>query len=61
MVNTYKFTSDHIQTLFNKIYVYLSFIKLPCTTQNKIQKSESILPKPYLKKLPFFAHVINSI
>ena len=39
----------------------MDFCSSECTTQNKIYKLESILPKPYLMKLPFFAHVINSV
>jgi hypothetical protein len=39
----------------------ISLIKLPCTIQNKIQKIESELLIPSVKKLPFFAHAINNV
>jgi len=42
------------------------FVKLLCTKKNKKNKNknkklESDVPKPYLKKSPFFAHAVNSI
>jgi hypothetical protein len=36
-------------------------MKLPCTVQKKIQKTESELLNPSVKKLPFFAHAVNSV
>jgi hypothetical protein len=45
MVNMSKFTSDDIEQLFRE---NVSFLKLPCTIQNKIQKLESNLLKPCL-------------
>jgi hypothetical protein len=58
IVNTSKFTSDNIQQLFRKTSA-LSFIKLPCTIQNKIRKLGSYSFKSSLKKLPFLTHVFN--
>ena len=60
MVNASKFTSDHIEQLFVEDKC-VSSIKVPCTTQNKIQKLESDLLKPYPKKLPFFAYTVNGV
>jgi hypothetical protein len=36
------------------------FHKIPCTIQNKIEKVESELLKPSGKKLPVFAHAVDS-
>jgi hypothetical protein len=41
--------------------MHISFIKLPPTIPNKIQKTESELLNPSVKKLPFFAHAVNSV
>ena len=59
LVNTSKFTFDCIEQLFKKIYA-LSFIKLPCTIQNKIHKLGSDSSKSSLKKLLFLTHAFNS-
>jgi hypothetical protein len=40
--------------------IRISFINLPCTIQNKIQKIESELLNPSVKKVPFFAPAVNS-
>jgi hypothetical protein len=54
MIYTSKFASDHVEKLFRKIYL-LSFIQLPCTIHNKIQKVESNLLQPFLKQSSYFA------
>jgi hypothetical protein len=60
IVNTSKITTDNIQQPFRKICA-LSFIKLPCTIQNKINKLGSDSFRSSLKKLPFSAHVFSTV
>jgi hypothetical protein len=47
------FFQDILKSVFSGFNGYKS--------QNKIKKLESDVLKPYLKKLPFFVQIVNSI
>ena len=53
------YISSYRATLQENIHVRV--IKLPSTLQNKIQKLESDVLKPYLMKLSFFVQIVNCI